>query len=264
MSRVYRARDRQLGRLVAIKVLHERYADDPAYVDRFRREAQAVARLTHPNIVTVIDRGEADGRQYIVFEHVQGEDLKQPRSRASGRSRSGAPRARRRDRAGTRVRSRQRRRPSRREAAERPAPRRQRQGDRLRNRARRRPRARERRDGHRDDPRDRRLHLARAGPRRARDRAERRLLARRAALRAPDRTRAVPGRQCRRRALRGTRPIPSRTSSPTGPTHPCGWRSPSSTPWRSSRPTASRPWTRFRGARRLPQRAAVALTPRRR
>jgi serine/threonine-protein kinase len=77
MSRVYRARDRQLGRLVAIKVLHERYADDPAYVERFRHEAQAVARLSHPNIVTIIDRGEADGSQYIVFEHVDGEDLKQ-------------------------------------------------------------------------------------------------------------------------------------------------------------------------------------------
>jgi eukaryotic-like serine/threonine-protein kinase len=77
MSRVYRARDRQLGRLVAIKVLHERYADDPAYVDRFRREARAVARLSHPNIVTIIDRGEADGSQYIVFEHVDGENLKQ-------------------------------------------------------------------------------------------------------------------------------------------------------------------------------------------
>ncbi len=77
MSRVYRARDRQLGRLVAIKILHERFSDDPEYVERFRREARAAARLSHPNIVTVIDRGEADGSQYIVFEHVEGEDLKQ-------------------------------------------------------------------------------------------------------------------------------------------------------------------------------------------
>src|SRR5262245_28642772 len=76
MSRVYRARDNQLGRLVAVKILHERFADDPDYVDRFRREALAVARLNHPHIVTVIDRGEADGMQYIVFEHVDGEDLK--------------------------------------------------------------------------------------------------------------------------------------------------------------------------------------------
>jgi eukaryotic-like serine/threonine-protein kinase len=76
MSRVYRARDNQLGRLVAVKILHERFSDDAEYVDRFRREALAVARLNHPNIVTVIDRGEADGLQYIVFEHVEGEDLK--------------------------------------------------------------------------------------------------------------------------------------------------------------------------------------------
>jgi eukaryotic-like serine/threonine-protein kinase len=76
MSRVYRARDNQLGRRVAVKILHERYADEPEYVERFRREALAVARLNHPNIVTVIDRGETDGLQYIVFEHVEGEDLK--------------------------------------------------------------------------------------------------------------------------------------------------------------------------------------------
>jgi serine/threonine-protein kinase len=77
MSRVYRARDNQLGRRVAVKILNERLADEPEYVERFRREALAVARLNHPNIVTVIDRGEADGVQYIVFEHVDGEDLKQ-------------------------------------------------------------------------------------------------------------------------------------------------------------------------------------------
>ena len=76
MSRVYRARDNQLGRRVAVKILHERYADDPEYVERFRREALAVAQLNHPNIVTVIDRGQSDGMQYIVFEHVDGEDLK--------------------------------------------------------------------------------------------------------------------------------------------------------------------------------------------
>jgi serine/threonine-protein kinase len=77
MSRVYRARDRQLGRLVAIKILHERYAADPHHLERFRQEARSVARLGHPNIVTVIDRGESDGRQYIVFEYVAGENLKE-------------------------------------------------------------------------------------------------------------------------------------------------------------------------------------------
>jgi eukaryotic-like serine/threonine-protein kinase len=77
MSTVFRARDLQLDRRVAIKILHERYAEDPEYVERFRREARAVAQLSHPNIVTVIDRGDEGGRQYIVFEHVEGENLKE-------------------------------------------------------------------------------------------------------------------------------------------------------------------------------------------
>ena len=77
MSTVFRARDRQLERRVAIKILHEHYAEDPEYLERFRREARAVARLSHPNIVTVIDRGDDGGRQYIVFEHVDGENLKE-------------------------------------------------------------------------------------------------------------------------------------------------------------------------------------------
>ena len=77
MSSVYRARDRMLERAVAIKILHEHFSRDEDYVERFRREARAAARLQHPNIVTVIDRGEAGGRQYIVFEYVDGENLKQ-------------------------------------------------------------------------------------------------------------------------------------------------------------------------------------------
>jgi eukaryotic-like serine/threonine-protein kinase len=77
MSSVFRAHDRQLERRVAIKILHEHYAEDPEYLERFRREARAVARLSHPNIVTVIDRGDDGGRQYIVFEHVDGENLKE-------------------------------------------------------------------------------------------------------------------------------------------------------------------------------------------
>jgi predicted Ser/Thr protein kinase len=77
MSSVYRARDTVLERTVAIKVLHEQYSDDPEYVERFRREARALAQLNHPNIVTVIDRGEFEGRQFIVFEHVEGENLKE-------------------------------------------------------------------------------------------------------------------------------------------------------------------------------------------
>jgi serine/threonine-protein kinase len=81
MSSVFRARDRLLERSVALKILHEHYLSDPDYVERFRREARAVAQLAHPNIVTVIDRGEQDGRQYIVFEYVEGENLKQVVSR---------------------------------------------------------------------------------------------------------------------------------------------------------------------------------------
>jgi eukaryotic-like serine/threonine-protein kinase len=77
MSSVFRAHDRQLERVVAIKILHQHYADDPEYLERFRSEARAVAALSHPNIVTVIDRGDDDGRQFIVFEHVEGENLKE-------------------------------------------------------------------------------------------------------------------------------------------------------------------------------------------
>jgi eukaryotic-like serine/threonine-protein kinase len=81
MSSVFRAHDVQLDRPVAIKILHTRYVDDAEYVERFRREARAVAQLSHPNIVTVIDRGEDGGRQYIVFEYVEGENLKELISR---------------------------------------------------------------------------------------------------------------------------------------------------------------------------------------
>ena len=77
MSSVFCAHDVQLDRRVAIKILHARFADDGEYVERFRREARLVAQLAHPNIVTVIDRGEDQGRQYIVFEFVEGENLKE-------------------------------------------------------------------------------------------------------------------------------------------------------------------------------------------
>ena len=77
MSSVYKAHDQLLERNVALKVLHARFGDDAEYVERFRREARAVAQLSHPNIVTVIDRGEADGHQFIVFEFIDGENLKE-------------------------------------------------------------------------------------------------------------------------------------------------------------------------------------------
>ncbi|HEY8722818.1 MAG TPA: protein kinase [Gaiellaceae bacterium] len=77
MSSVFRAHDRLLDRKVALKVLHPQYSEDAEYVERFRREARAVAALSHPNIVTVIDRGEHEGHQFIVFEYIAGENLKQ-------------------------------------------------------------------------------------------------------------------------------------------------------------------------------------------
>src|SRR5207244_5010514 len=77
MSSVYRAHDTLLERYVALKILHEQYMSDDEFVERFKREARAVAQLSHPNIVTVIDRGEDEGRQFIVFEYVDGENLKE-------------------------------------------------------------------------------------------------------------------------------------------------------------------------------------------
>src|ERR671917_556940 len=77
MSSVYRAFDPTLERRVAIKMMHRDISDDPDQLERFRREARAVARLNHPHVVTVIDFGEDDGRPYIVLEFVEGETLKQ-------------------------------------------------------------------------------------------------------------------------------------------------------------------------------------------
>ena len=77
MSSVYKAYDTLLERNVALKILHEHYSDDEDFVERFKREARTVAQLSHPNIVTVIDRGEAGGRQFIVFEYIDGESLKE-------------------------------------------------------------------------------------------------------------------------------------------------------------------------------------------
>jgi serine/threonine-protein kinase len=76
MSTVYRARDMTLERDVAVKIMHREIAADSDHLERFRREARAVAQLSHPYIVNVIDAGEDQGRPYIVFEYVQGETLK--------------------------------------------------------------------------------------------------------------------------------------------------------------------------------------------
>jgi hypothetical protein len=84
MSTVYRAFDPTLERWVAIKLMHRDISHDPDQLERFRREARAVAQLNHPHVVTVIDAGEDDGAPYIVFEYVEGETLKE-RIRRLGR-----------------------------------------------------------------------------------------------------------------------------------------------------------------------------------
>jgi eukaryotic-like serine/threonine-protein kinase len=84
MSTVYRALDETLQRQVAIKLMNREVATDSDQLERFRREARAVAQLSHPNIVGVIDAGEDEGRPYIVFEYVEGETLKE-RIRRMGR-----------------------------------------------------------------------------------------------------------------------------------------------------------------------------------
>jgi tRNA A-37 threonylcarbamoyl transferase component Bud32 len=76
MSTVYLSRDETLERWVAAKVLHREISDQPDQIERFRREARAVAQVSHPNVVAVIDAGEDGGRPYIVFEYVDGETLK--------------------------------------------------------------------------------------------------------------------------------------------------------------------------------------------
>src|SRR5918995_6372972 len=81
MSTVYLAEDETLDRPVAIKVLHREISEQPDQLERFRREARAVAKLSHSNVVGVIDAGEDGGHPYIVFEYVEGETVKQRISR---------------------------------------------------------------------------------------------------------------------------------------------------------------------------------------
>ena len=77
MSTVYLANDTTLDRAVAVKVMHREMSEQPDQLERFRQEARAVAKLSHPNVVAVIDAGEDGGHPYIVFEYVEGETLKQ-------------------------------------------------------------------------------------------------------------------------------------------------------------------------------------------
>ena len=77
MANVYLAEDQELGRRVAIKILNERHANDEQFVERFRREAKNAAALSHPNIVSIYDRGEAEGTYYIAMEYLDGRSLKE-------------------------------------------------------------------------------------------------------------------------------------------------------------------------------------------
>jgi beta-lactam-binding protein with PASTA domain len=77
MADVYCAEDTHLGRRVALKLLHQRFAQDKEFVERFRREASSAAGLQHPNVVGVYDRGEFDGTYYIAMEYCEGRSLKQ-------------------------------------------------------------------------------------------------------------------------------------------------------------------------------------------
>jgi tRNA A-37 threonylcarbamoyl transferase component Bud32 len=76
MSTVYLARDQTLDRAVAVKVMHREMSEQADQLERFRQEARSVAKLSHPNVVAVIDAGEDGGHPYIVFEYVEGETLK--------------------------------------------------------------------------------------------------------------------------------------------------------------------------------------------
>jgi eukaryotic-like serine/threonine-protein kinase len=77
MANVYLAEDEELGRRVAVKILNERYAGDDLFIERFRREAKSAAGLSHPNIVSIYDRGEAEGTYYIAMEVIEGRSLKE-------------------------------------------------------------------------------------------------------------------------------------------------------------------------------------------
>ncbi|MFZ1155002.1 MAG: Stk1 family PASTA domain-containing Ser/Thr kinase [Solirubrobacteraceae bacterium] len=76
MADVYLAHDTLLGRQVALKLLHHRFAEDQEFVERFRREASSAAGLSHPNVVAVFDRGEWNGTYYIAMEYLPGRSLK--------------------------------------------------------------------------------------------------------------------------------------------------------------------------------------------
>ena len=210
MGEIFRAEDADLARIVAIKVLAERYANDEAIRARFTREALAAARLSNaPSTVTIFDVGEHDDHPYIVMEYLAGGSLADrlvARRRAAARTLARLARA---GRCGARRGPRERSRPPRRQAGE-PAPRqrRPRQGRRLRRRQRGRPRLAHR-GGHRR--RHGRLPRPGAGTRREGDAGERPLRARGRRLRAAHRHEALRARVLDRRGAGAReRPDPAR------------------------------------------------------
>ena len=120
MGEVYRARDSQLDRSVAIKILTSSRHATRLQLERFQREARAIARITHPHICTIHDVGEVDGVPFLVMELLEGETLAERLERRSRSRRSGA-RARRRDRRRSRRRPQEGRGSSRSEAEQRHA-----------------------------------------------------------------------------------------------------------------------------------------------
>ena len=77
MGTVYKATQLSLGRSIALKILSEDLGSDEQFLQRFHREADALSRLSHPNIVTVLERGEVEGRPYLAMEYVEGPSLRQ-------------------------------------------------------------------------------------------------------------------------------------------------------------------------------------------
>ena len=191
MADVYLAEDEELGRRVAIKILNDRHANDESFVERFRREAKNAAGLSHPNIVSIYDRGEAEGTYYIAMEYLDGRSLKElvvARGPAADRRRDRVhpPGARRAP-----LRASQGRRPPRHQAAQRDGRRgRAPEGDGLRHR----PGRGQPDDRGRLDHRHRPVPLARAGAGRRGRPALRPLLRRHPPLRDADGDGALHGR----------------------------------------------------------------------
>ena len=96
MAIVYRAFDLKTHQTVAVKVLREEYAEDPEYRERFRREGEVCRKLSHPNVVNLIDAGEVGDVSYLAMEYVDGQTLKELINQTGGIAQGGASRVPRR------------------------------------------------------------------------------------------------------------------------------------------------------------------------